>query len=155
MDDDIIPGQRCFERYLSEAARLNGIIGGNGRIAERNVFKPKLTHPPDIGLRSETTLVDFVGHVWVFNSQNLRDMFSVPATTLDTGEDMHLCFSAKLRSGTSSYVCMQVDPDERCDSSANALSSDQYSSFNYTAPESRVRVEEYFESLGLSFIVEN
>ena len=31
MDDDIIPGKKCFKNYIEQCINLNGIIGGNGR----------------------------------------------------------------------------------------------------------------------------
>jgi len=42
MDDDIIPGPDCFKTYLGECIRLNGIIGGNGRISDLNIEKKGL-----------------------------------------------------------------------------------------------------------------
>ena len=155
MDDDIIPGKRCFESYLNESIRLNAIVGGNGRIAFLNSRHQDLTHPPDVGIRKNSILVDFVGHIWVFKKEWLYDMFSIPPCTLETGEDMHMCFSAKLKSGVPSYVCRQRNKEEFSDLSQNKLADDQYSSFKYMPKSNRVAVEEYFSALGLKFIQGN
>jgi hypothetical protein len=151
MDDDILPGRKCFEKYLSEAKRLNSIIGGNGRFAITNENYDKLPEIQDIGIRKTTTEVDFVGHIWVFEKNHLLDMFSILPCTLDTGEDMHLCFSAKLNSGTKSYVCEQTCFDELSDTSKNRLAIDEHASFRKTPKQERVEVELYFKRLGLKF----
>jgi len=155
MDDDVLPGRKCFEVYVDESKRLNAIVGGNGRIAFRNPRYEELIKPPDIGVRELSVLVDFVGHVWVFKKAWLYDMFSVPPCTLSTGEDMHLCFSAKIKSGIPSYVCMQRNEDELSDRSYNKLAVDHHSSFKSTPQVRRLAVEEYFQGLGLDFIQQN
>lgn len=155
LDDDIVPGRRCFELYVSESKRLNAIVGGNGRIAVLNPKIQQLNKPPDIGIRRESILVDFVGHMWVFRKEWLYDMFSVAPFTLETGEDMHFCFSAKLKSGIPSYVCKQRTSEEFSDISFNKLADDEFSSFKYMPKENRVAVENYFKTLGLGFIQNN
>ncbi len=155
LDDDIVPGPKCFENYINECNRLSGIIGGNGRIAELNINKNALHAPPDTGIRTQSRLVDFVGHMWVFKKEWLYDMFSIPPSTLDTGEDMHFCFSAKLKSGINSYACKQEDPSESSDISNGRHATDQHSSYKKTSSELRISVERYFQTLGLQFIDEN
>lgn len=155
MDDDIIPGDLCFETYLNESIRLNAIIGGNGRIAISNNFYDNLQHPSDVGVRMQTVLVDFVGHLWLFKRDWLYDMFSIKPVTLNTGEDMHLCFSAKLKSGIKSYVGMQRNINEMSDITNNKLASDRHSSFKVTPKKERVSVEIYFKELGINFIAKN
>jgi glycosyltransferase involved in cell wall biosynthesis len=155
LDDDIIPGPRCFEVYLRECERLNAIIGANGRIAQLNPHAASLCHPPDTGIRNNSVLVDFVGHMWVFRKTWLFDMFSIPPKTLTTGEDMHLCFSAKIRSGIPSYVCRQADALELSDITNNKLAIDKFSSFKSTPEETRIDIERYFMGLGLDFIKTN
>ena len=155
IDDDVIPGPECFETYLNECIRLNSIIGGNGRIAEINPFKKKLYHPNDNGIREKSILVDFVGHIWVFKRQWLFDMFSIMPYTLETGEDMHFCFSAKLKSNIKSYVCRQNSNNQLYDLYDGSLGIDKNSSFWEDNYKLRKNIEEYFLSLGINFIKDN
>jgi len=152
LDDDIIPGPRCLENYLDQAERLQAIIGGNGRIARTNNEAKSLNQPADTGVRLESTLVDFVGHMWLFEKRFLYDMFSVSPFTTETGEDMHLCFSSKLRSGTKSFVARQPSLEESCDITENKLSSDAHASFRSTPKPLRESVETYFRKMGMNFI---
>jgi hypothetical protein len=152
LDDDIIPGSRCLENYLVQAEQLNAVIGGMGRIARTNEYKEQLTQPPDVGVREEPTLVDFVGHMWLFRKKHLFDMFSVAPVTYITGEDMHLCFSAKLRSGTPSYAGGQLNDDESCDTSMNRYAADEHAAYLSTPKSEREAVETYFTEMGLRFI---
>lgn len=152
LDDDIIPGKRCLENYFQQATELTAIIGGNGRIARTNPFLSQLEQPPDVGVRPDPVLVDFVGHMWLFETRLLHDMFSVTPHTFSTGEDMHLCFSAKLRSGVPSFVAGQGTLEESCDVRMNKLASDDFASYRTTPKTDRENVERYFSGLGLSFI---
>ena len=155
MDDDIIPGERCFEHYLSELQRLNGIIGGNGRLSVLNANREQLKTPPDTGVRDTSVLVDFVGHLWCFKHEWLRAMFSIKPHTLDTGEDMHFCFSAKEVLNVPSYTASQSSRAQMCDTSENVLGTDQYASFKKTPDANRVAVEKYFLERGLIFVEKN
>ena len=151
-DDDVIPGTRCLENYLAQAQAFNGIIGGNGRIGRTNPLKDELIQPTDFGVRPHPTLVDFVGHVWVFKKARLHDMFSIPPVTFATGEDMHLCFASKLRSSTRAYVAAQATLEDSCDVRRNQYADDEIASFRHTPKTERERVEEYFGAQGLKFI---
>ena len=155
LDDDIIPGTRFVENYMRQAEELGGILGANGRIAFSNPDRDQLYQPPDVGNRLTPMLVDFVGHAWFLRRDLLFDMFSIKPITLRTGEDMHLCFSAKLNSGIPSYVAAQTSLDESCDVSMNKYASSRQASFYKTPIRSRLEVEEYFSGLGLSFIKSN
>ncbi len=152
LDDDIIPGSRCLENYLDQAESLNAVIGGMGRIARTNPHKEQLFQPPDVGVREGPTLVDFVGHMWLFRKRHLFDMFSIPPVTYLTGEDMHLCFSAKLRSGVPSYAGGQLSDEESCDTSMNKYAADEHAAYLSTPKSEREAVENYFSGLGLEFI---
>lgn len=152
MDDDIIPAENCFKKYLQECKRLNGIIGGNGRIGYNN---KKLYQPPDVGIRKQTTLVDFVGHLWCVKLEWIRNMASIKPYTLDTGEDMHLCYSNKVLNNISSYCCGQ-EKDEMCDITMNRLASDVHASYKKTPTDLRVKVEKYFiDNFNLKLINDN
>lgn len=154
MDDDIIPGKNCIKNYVNECIRLNGIIGGNGRIAISNKNK-NLKKPSDLGSRKNSILVDFVGHLWCFKKDWLYYMFAIKPYTYDTGEDMHLCFSAKLLGGISSYCCKQLNKDDECDLSNNIYAIDEHASWRYTKKEMRVSVEKYFLNKNLKLITYN
>lgn len=155
MDDDILPGPSCFESYINQMQSLNAIVGGNGRIAEINPNKDSLYHPPDYGIRPESTLVDFVGHLWCFKHEWVYKMFTIKPSTLQTGEDMHFCFSLKLDSNIPSYSASQQSLDECCDTSDNVLGTDDLASFKITKNATRIDVEKYFLKKGLTFISEN
>lgn len=152
MDDDIIPGPYCLENYLTQAEELDSVVGGNGRIARTSPHVDSLTQPPDAGIREKPVLVDFIGHFWLLEQKLLRDMFSIPPVTTSTGEDMHLCFSAKLRSGVSSFVAKQASLEESCDVRMNDLADDSFASFRTTPKSEREQVERYFAEMGLEFI---
>lgn len=152
IDDDIIPGAFCLENYLAQAEQTGGIIGGMGRIARSNPLKDGLTQPPDVGIRPDPVLVDFVGHMWLFRKQQLFDMFAYPPVTYATGEDMHLCFSSKLRSGVPSFAGGQRSDEESCDTSMNKYAADEHAAYLHMPKSEREAVEKYFADKGLKFI---
>lgn len=168
MDDDIIPGKNCIKNYIEQCIRTNSIIGGNGRIGMLsplycdkgqyyegcNRFTSKITHPPDVGIRKQTK-VDFVGHLWCFRKEWLYYMFSVKPYTMDTGEDMHLCFSCKMLGNIDSYVAEHKSIDDMSDVAFNKLASDQHASWKITKPSLRRAVEQYWVDKGLKYITEN
>ena len=141
MDDDIIPGAKCFESYINQCVELNGIIGGNGRIGYNN--NNILKRPNDTGNRSEAILVDFVGHLWCFKKEWLHYMFGIKPCTYDTGEDMHFCYSSKILGNISCYVGKQVS-NELSDTTNNRLAADEFASFKSTSRDLRISVENYF-----------
>jgi len=156
LDDDIIPGHNCLKNYMEQCIELNSIIGGNGRIGMNNKNKHNLKHPPDVGIRNTSTLVDFVGHLWCFKKEWLHYMFTIKPFTYDTGEDMHLCFSSKVLGNINSYTAKQCSPNDMCDISNNNLATDQYSSYKVTNHLLRSNVEKYFiENYKLELITEN
>lgn len=152
LDDDIIPGPSCLENYLNQAQSLDAIVGGMGRIARTNPAREALTQPVDVGLRERPELVDFVGHMWLMSKSNLFDMFSYEPVTWDTGEDMHLCFASKLRSGTPSYAAAQPTEESSCDVSMNKYADDDFAAYKTMPKTEREKVENYFSGLGLEFI---
>ncbi len=152
MDDDIIPGPRCFETYVDECLKYNAIMGGNGRIGQLNPARSGLKAPPDVGVRPMSVRVDFVGHMWVFKKEWLHYMFAKPPATYDTGEDMHFCFSAQLDGGIASFACKQASTAEMCDTSYNRYAADAHASFRTTSAELRRSVEAHFIALGFKMI---
>lgn len=152
LDDDIIPGSRCLENYLSQAQKLDAIVGGMGRIARTNPSRENLTQPNDVGIREKPTLVDFVGHMWLLRKRNLFDMFAFEPVTYETGEDMHLCFASKLRSGTPAYAAGQSTSEDSCDTSMNKYADDDVAAYLTMPKSERENVESYFTSRGLTFI---
>jgi hypothetical protein len=156
LDDDIIPGPNCLKNYMDQCIELNSIIGGNGRIGINNPNKYKLKQPPDVGIRNNYSLVDFVGHLWCFKKEWLHYMFAIKPFTYDTGEDMHLCFSSKVLGNINAYTARQTCPGDMCDITSNQLATDQHSSYKVTKPELRSAVEKYFiENYELQLLTKN
>lgn len=145
MDDDIIPAKYCLENYVNQCVKLNGIIGGNGRpidLSPENMERFNVNY-------NETRLrickkVDFVGHLWCFKKDWLYYMFSIKPYTFDTAEDMHLCFSSKIKGNIDSYVAEHKNMDEICDTMNGVLSGDEFASYRYTPLELRLSVPKYF-----------
>lgn len=152
LDDDIIPGPRCLESYLDQAQKLDAIVGGMGRIARSNPHRESLEQPGDVGIRPDPVLVDFVGHMWFLRKRNLYDMFAYEPVTYETGEDMHLCFSSKLRSGTPAYVAGQPSLEHSCDTSMNKYADDDVAAYLSMPKSEREYVEAYFSGEGVAFI---
>jgi len=142
MDDDIIPARECFENYISESVRLNGITGGNGRFNSDTKLVRKSV--PDVGIRNESIEIDFVGHLWCFKKDWLYYMFAIKPCTYETGEDMHLCFTSKVLGRIKSYVCKQDTPSKLSDVTGNALAVDAHSSFITTGSPLRKSIQTYF-----------
>ena len=154
LDDDIIPGKNCLQNYMEQCSELNGIIGGNGRIGINN--QNSVTRVGDITIRNTYTLMDFVGHLWCFKKEWLYYMFSIKPFTYDTGEDMHLCFSSKIKGGIKSYIAKQSTLEDACDITNNRFAADEYASFKTTSRTLRSDVEKYFiETHDLQLITEN
>lgn len=156
MDDDIIPGKNFVENYVNQCIELNAIIGGNGRFGYFNKNKYKLSQPKETGIRKNYKLVDFVGHIWCFKKEWLHYMFSNSPYTYDTGEDMHLCYSAKVLGNIKSYTGKQFNNEESCDITSNQLASDEFSSYKTTNVELRKNIEKNFiDKHGLKLIDSN
>ena len=156
MDDDIIPGINCFQNYINQCIELNSIIGGNGRFGINNKQRRNLKYYGDVGIRPEPVVVDFVGHLWCFKKECLYSMFSIEPFTYDTGEDMHLCFSNKVKNSIKSYTAKQTSIDDSCDITHNKLSSDVHASYITTPNELRSNVEKYFmDKYHLELITKN
>lgn len=143
-DDDIIPGNNCLKNYIDQCINLNAIIGGNGRYGINNPRRNTLPRLHDVGIRKETNLVDFVGHLWCFKKEWLYYMFSIKPFTYDTGEDMHLCFSAKVLGNINSYSALQNTTDDFSDITNNSLAADEHASWRTASSELRSEVEKYF-----------
>jgi hypothetical protein len=145
MDDDIIPAKNCFKNYVNQCIKLNGIIGGNGRPIDKSSENMKNfdLNYSETGIRVSKK-VDFVGHLWCFKKDWLYYMFSIKPFTFDTGEDMHLCFSSKIRGNIDSYVAEHKNMDEICDSAHNLYAGDEFASYKYTPKELRLSIPKYF-----------
>ncbi len=157
LDDDIIPGRNCIKNYINECLKLNGIIGGNGRMAYNTTNPYNVSNQyapfPECGIRPETTLVDFVGHIWCFKKDWLYYMFSIKPFTYNTGEDIHLCYSCKCKGNINTYLCKHLTSDDDCDIASNSLSCDRFSSYLTTSATLRKNIEDYFiENYNLEII---
>lgn len=153
LDDDIIPGNLCIKSFVDQCMKKNGIMGGNSRIGlKNNNYKTLSKTIPGDDSNSDLLLVDFVGHLWCFKKEWLYHMFSIPPLTFDTGEDMHLCFSSKIKGNINSYLAKQHN-NSRCDISSGKFAGDLNASFRITSRQDRIDVEEYFiNKYGLKMI---
>mgnify|MGYP003649405259 CR=1 FL=1 len=148
-DDDIMPNHDTIKHYSSECLRLNGIVGHNCRYSYLNnsISERKRRHSLMVRRNQEA---DFVGHLWCFKKDWLYYMFSIKPFTYDTGEDMHLCYSCKIRGGIKSYLCSQPSKSCIADNTDGTIAADKFSSYITTPKELRVNVERYFvENFGL------
>lgn len=151
LDDDMMPGRQCVENYVRQCLKFNAIIGGNGRVAQTN-RDLNVRIPRDFGIRRQAMLVDFVGHLWVCRQEWIRNMFEIPPVTFETGEDMHLCFAAKLNLNIPSVVGSQTSISELSDQHLNLHARNRHAGFRLPAHESRVEVEKAFSQLGLEYV---
>ena len=140
-DDDIMPNFNVIKHYSSECVRLNAIMGGNCRYS---YLDKTITNRGISELVRNNQESDFVGHLWCFKKDWLYYMFSIKPFTYETGEDMHLCFSCKVKGGIKNYLCSQ--PDKSCisDMTNSGLATDQFSSYKTTPEKLRVNIEKYF-----------
>ena len=140
-DDDILPARNVIKHYSSECQRLNGIMGENCRYSYlHNTITDRRENQ---GIRRNRE-ADFVGHLWCFKKDWLHYMFSIKPFTYDTGEDMHLCFSCKIKGGIKTYHCSQPDKSCIADVAQSKLSYDEFSSYVTTPKHLRVDIEKYF-----------
>ena len=156
-DDDLIPADNCLKNYMDQCIKLNGIIGGNGRVALNNKNDPgKLRRKlVEVNVR-QRALVDFVGHLWCFKKEWLHYMFSIEPFTYETGEDMHLCFTSKILGNIKSYQGEQLNENDVCDKTKNRLHKDEFATFLKTSNVLRRNVEKYFiEKFDIKFIDSN
>lgn len=90
-DDDTMPNPQWLLYAYTKSKKYNGaIIGANGRWAD------KKGGVGDGGPVEKDTVVDTVGHCWMFPQERIYTMFRDPASTLDNAEDIHFCCSAML-----------------------------------------------------------
>jgi len=139
MDDDLIPGRMCLENYVTECVSNNAIMGGNGRFSYSS---KKTCSRSDGSLLDKNELVDYVGHVWCFKKDWLYYMFGTKPSTYATGEDMHLCYSSKIKGGIESFICKKRSPEES-PYALGSFSGDKFASYPNTPPE-RYEIENYF-----------
>lgn len=155
MDDDIIPEKNFFKNIFKQTEQLNSIITGNGRLGYFNENKNKLNKPKEYG-NKKNYKVDFGGHAWCFKQDWLYDAFSIKPYTLETGEDMHLCYSLRVLKDINTYTYSSHRRNSDIDKMKNSLSDDEHSSYKITNTEERKKVENYFiENYGLKLIESN
>lgn len=155
LDDDIIPEKNFFKNIFKQCNELDSIITGNGRFGYFNKNIEKLNQPKEYG-NKKNFKVDFGGHAWCFKKNWLHDSLSIVPYTLETGEDMHLCYSLKVLKDINTYTYSSHNFYSGLDSMKNALADDDFSSYKFTSTESRKNIEKYFiENYGLQLIDKN
>ena len=133
-DDDIIPGSKWLENCLQLSKKNNCIVGQNGRNYKNNTFVN-----PNHYKENE---VDFVGHCWFFKKEWLKYMWYFKPYTIENGEDIHFCLSAKYFGNIKSFVAQQVEKDKMGDITQDKLAVDQHASFKIK-DHTKLRVEIY------------
>lgn len=155
LDDDIVPEKNFVKSIFKQCEKLNSIITGNGRIGYFNNNVEDLFQPKEFG-NKRNYKVDFGGHAWCFKKDWLFAAFSIKPHTLETGEDMHLCYSLKVLKNIETYTYSSHRRKSDVDITKNALASDQHASYKFTNIETRKNVEKYFiENYGLKLIESN
>lgn len=122
LDDDVIPGIQWLETSFEKCRTLNAVIGCSGRIIPPGDFMPErglqgnlekyfvgdCQGPQDMNYCVADTLVDFACNSYFFKSRWLQYFWSVWPSTFQSGEDIHLSASLKIRKGIPTIVPAQL-----------------------------------------------
>ncbi len=158
LDDDIIPSRTWIETCIKTCELKTAIVCSNGRIIPPNDFSPEL--PKDSGymdkyfvgdsksmnsinLCEKETLVDYGCSSFFFRTIWRKYFWSIWPYTFQTGEDMHLSASCKIRDNISTIIPQQKSLED----SGNlkpVYSVDEYASWKKPGfVEQRARVLKY------------
>lgn len=142
LDDDVIPGRKWMQLSHEKCSGMNVIIGATGRIIPPDDFLPEMgTHGNireyfigdcyDSGNANYCPcdkVVDFACNSYFLKSEWIRYFWSVWPFTFDSGEDIHLSASLKLRKNITTVV-----PAQLCEETSGNLqkefSRDEHASY--------------------------
>ncbi|RNA29479.1 UDP-N-acetylglucosamine 2-epimerase [Brachionus plicatilis] len=115
-DDDSIPQSRFIEACLHtiNTQSYRGILGTKGTPFEENAFFGPIS-------QSDTIVeVDVVGGSWFMRNEWVKLMFRDKMFSWETGEDWHLCVSARKYANVRCFVM----PVNKADKATNGFSDD-------------------------------
>src|SRR5882757_4051151 len=142
LDDDVIPGKEWLERSCRKCESLNAIISCTGRIIPKDNFVPEKVNygrirdyfigdcfdPGEVNYCLSDTLVDFACNSYFIRSSWIREFWSIWPFTFQSGEDIHLSASLKIRRNIPTYVLEQLTV-EASGNLRKKYGGDQYSSW--------------------------
>lgn len=142
LDDDVIPGMKWFQVCYEKCSTLNAIIGPSGRILPKDNFLPEKyngldnekyfigdsNEMVDMNYCAKDTVVDYACNSYFLKSAWLKDFWSVWPSTFNSGEDIHLSASLKIRKNINTIVPAQL-VNETSGNLKKAYSCDKHSSW--------------------------
>ena len=102
-DDDTIPNNKWFENCLKYADQKY-ILGTTGVLFKGEQYNPNEKIGWNGINNKELTVVDLVGHAWFLKTEYLKYLWSKPAISFETGEDMQLSSFAYMEDGIETAV---------------------------------------------------
>ncbi|MDR1860421.1 MAG: glycosyltransferase [Bacteroidales bacterium] len=125
LDDDIIPTSGWLERCVARCTALNAVITCTGRIIPPDNYRPEDTElndskgiffgdflNPFYNTCPDEVVVDYACNSYFFMSEWLKGYWSIWPQTFDSGEDIHLSATAKIRFGAATVVLAQPTREE-------------------------------------------
>lgn len=141
LDDDTMPSHTWVETCVDVCETQNAIVCSNGRIIGKNDYTPESStrhshtqfvgdarYPQLTNYCLTDTFVDYGCSSYFFKTEWIKHFWSVWPATLQTGEDMHLSATCKIRAEIPTVVPQQLTARE----SGNikpAYSSDEHASW--------------------------
>ncbi len=107
-DDDAVPGSRWLENAFRLTKERHCIVGANGRRIKKDFMSIEQGFwQVGFGGPDHTdadTIVDFVGHAWLFKSDWTRNIWKDRPCSWDSGEDIHFSAACKIYEDIDSFV---------------------------------------------------
>ncbi len=120
LDDDVIPSATWLQTCISTCEARNAIVCSNGRIIGQHDYTPEASirhpqtqfvgdacYPQPTNYCPADTYVDYGCSSYFFKTAWIEHFWSVWPFTLQTGEDMHLSATCKLRGGIATVIPAQ------------------------------------------------
>jgi hypothetical protein len=142
LDDDVIPGTKWLEICYQKCNAHNAVIGCSGRIIPPGDFMPEKGLQGDIdkyfvgdcspltamNYCPADTVVDFACNSYFFKTSWMMDFWSIWPFTFQSGEDIHLSATLKIKKGIATIVPAQLN-QETSGNLKREYSRDEHSSW--------------------------